>query len=282
MKTISNLVVFDNDKYLLALLKGYCFANNIELIPSEFDLEAIKELEKRVPTIVVIPVNLLKEANKSLETALLRRVCMSDQVIIFGLSNDPADSVSPGLSGLIDVVINNPFDISEFGRYINKFMLLINNINERRTQGERRSFERRSYLGRRSPEFNYTNNNVAQQAQNSRNYNDSGNSGFNDLQVDRRKKCLFLKDQKVDLTPKEFELIELLATDVDRIFTAEEIIKHLWPVSNRATKSDLYQYMHLLRKKIENDPDNPKWILTVKGFGYKLNVGNPEKLAFQG
>jgi len=46
----------------------------------------------------------------------------------------------------------------------------------------------------------------------------------------------------------------------------DEIIKHLWPENNRATKSDLYQYMHLLRKKIEKDPNNPQWIMTVKGL----------------
>lgn len=285
MKTISNLVVFDDDKYLLALLKGYCYANNIALIPSRFDMEDIKELEQLFPAIVVIPVDLLNAANKSLEIALLRRICATGQVKIFGLAKDPSQGISANLSNCIDVIISNPFDISEFGGYINKFMLLINNINERRTQGERRSFERRSYMGRRSPEFNLNNHNgYHEHHETSRlsHFNGAVNHGIKELQIDQRKKCLFLKGQKIDLTPKEFELIELLATDVDRIFTADEIINHLWPDSNRATKSDLYQYMHLLRKKLENDPDNPQWILTVKGFGYKLNVDSPEKIAIQG
>ena len=69
-------------------------------------------------------------------------------------------------------------------------------------------------------------------------------------------------------------MIELLATDVERIFMADEIINHLWPESNRATKSDLYQYMHLLRKKIEIDANNPQWLITIKGFGYRLNVNH--------
>ncbi|MDD1627680.1 MAG: helix-turn-helix domain-containing protein, partial [Methylococcaceae bacterium] len=103
---------------------------------------------------------------------------------------------------------------------------------------------------------------------------EAGNSGFKDFQIDQRNKCVFLEGHKVDLTPKEFELVVLLSTDVDRIFMADEIIKHIWPENNRATKSDLYQYMHLLRKKIEKDPNNPQWIMTVKGFGYKLNIGN--------
>jgi DNA-binding response OmpR family regulator len=285
MKTINNIVIFDDDKYLNALLKGYCFANNIELISLSFDMETIKQLEKLIPVIVVVPLDLLNTTNKSLETALLRRLCVNNHVKIFGLTKDLSDIISPGLSSWIDVIIKNPLDISEFGGCINKFMLIINNINERRTQGERRSFERRSYAGRRNAPSNNINHigyHVYQETQGQGYFQDTANPGLKELQIDHRKKCLFLKGKKVDLTPKEFELVELLATDVNRIFTADEIIKHLWPVSHRATKSDLYQYMHLLRKKIEHDPDNPKWIMTIKGFGYKLNVDNQEKIAIQG
>ena len=43
-------------------------------------------------------------------------------------------------------------------------------------------------------------------------------------------------------------------------------------------ETSVYQYMHLLRKKIEKDPNSPQWIMNVKGFGYKLNVVNSEVL----
>ena len=281
MRTISNIVVFDNDQYLLALLKGYCFANNIAITPSDFDMESVKEVEKMIPAIVLIPVGLLSSKTKSLEAALLRRVGANSQVTIFGLMKSPADVVSSGLSAWLDVVINHPFDICEFGGYINEIMLLINNINERRTRGERRSRERRSYAGRRSGEFAQNGFHFNQDIRKFGQFQDTDNPGSKELYIDHRKKCLFLKGTQVDLTPKECELVELLATDADRIFTAEEIIKHLWPDSDRATKSDLYQYMHLLRKKIEKDPDNPEWIMTVKGFGYKLNAGTSGKAAYQ-
>ena len=98
------------------------------------------------------------------------------------------------------------------------------------------------------------------------------------FQIDQRSKSVLFNGKLLNLTRKEFELFELLAKDIDRVFMTDEIINHLWPENNRATKSDLYQYMHLLRKKIENDPNNPQWILTVKGFGYKLNVAAPAKV----
>jgi len=94
------------------------------------------------------------------------------------------------------------------------------------------------------------------------------------FQIDHRSKCVLFNGEPLHLTRKEFELFELLANDPDRVFLTDEIIGHLWPKNNRASKSDLYQYMHLLRKKIESDANRPYWLLTVKGFGYKLNVAD--------
>ena len=281
MKTINNIMIFDDDPYLNALLKGYCYANHIELLSLNFELEAIKEIEGLSPVIVVVPLDLLNAKNKSLEIALLRRLSANNQITILGLSKHKSDVISPVLSGWIDAIIKNPFDICEFGDCINKFMLMFNNIHERRTHGERRSFERRSYTGRRNAAYHNINHIGYQESQSLGNYQNTEHLDANELRIDHRKKCLFVKNKKIDLTPKEFELVELLATDVNRIFTAEEIIKHLWPDNHRATKSDLYQYMHLLRKKIEFNPENPKWILTVKGFGYKLNMDEQENIAFQ-
>jgi DNA-binding response OmpR family regulator len=99
---------------------------------------------------------------------------------------------------------------------------------------------------------------------------EAGDRGSKDFQIDQRNRCVFLKGHKVDLTPKEFELVELLLTDVDRIFMTDEIIKHLWPETNQATKSDLYQYMHLLTKvselKYTNKPLINKEINVLKGY----------------
>lgn len=76
----------------------------------------------------------------------------------------------------------------------------------------------------------------------------------------------------LELTAKEFKLFMLLVQVSEQVWSTEKIIAQIWPNTHRANKSDLYQYMHLLRKKIERDPDHPQWILTVKGVGYRLNT----------
>ena len=278
MKTINNIAVFDSDKYFLAMFKGYCYANNISMTEVEFNRDGINEVAKLKPDLIVVPLALLSTANKSLETGLLKRAGATGKVKICGLNKDPANIISAGLSGWIDVIINYPFDIGEIDGYLKKTFLWNSRLTEKRSHKERRSL-----TDRRSIESNSDGNDGYIETRNPGNQNpgnqhEAGNPVFKDFQIDQRNKCLFLKGHKVDLTPKEFELIELLLTDVDRIFMSDEIIKHLWPESNRATKSDLYQYMHLLRKKIEKDPNNPQWILNVKGFGYKLNIGNSEEM----
>jgi DNA-binding response OmpR family regulator len=73
------------------------------------------------------------------------------------------------------------------------------------------------------------------------------------------------------LTPKEYELLKLLAREPGRVFTNEEIINCLWD-GGRATSTDVKQYIYHLRNKIERDPQDPQLIQNIKGFGYKLSI----------
>jgi len=273
MKTINNIAVHDNDECFIAMLKGYCYANNITVTEFDFNRDGINELEKIKPALIVVPLDLVSTANKSIETGLLRRTRASCQVKICGINKNSTDIFAAGLSGGVDMIINNPFDIGEIDAYLKKTFLLNSCLTEKRRERERRSF-----TDRRSIQSNSNGYDGYKVTRNPGYHHKAVNPVFEDFQIDHRNRCVLLKGQKIDLTPKEFELVELLSTDVDRIFMADEIIKHLWPKNNKATKSDLYQYMHLLRKKIEKDPNNPQWIMTVKGYGYKLNIGNSEEI----
>ncbi len=90
--------------------------------------------------------------------------------------------------------------------------------------------------------------------------------------IDDRTKRVTIHDEEMALSPKEYELLKLLASDPGRVFSNEQIIGRLWPDSSRADHNDVKQYIHLLRNKIEPNPSNPCWIQTVKGFGYKLEM----------
>lgn len=92
------------------------------------------------------------------------------------------------------------------------------------------------------------------------------------LMIDDERKEVTLEGCTIELSPKEYELLLLLASKPGRVFSQEEILQHVWADSAYASAEDVKKYIYLLRNKIEKDPENPQIIVTVRGFGYKLNV----------
>ncbi len=91
-----------------------------------------------------------------------------------------------------------------------------------------------------------------------------------ELEIDDARKCVRLRGREIALSPKEYELVKLLASQPERVFSDEEILRHVWPEGGLASSTDVKRYIYLLRQKLEADPKIPKLILTVPGFGYKL------------
>jgi DNA-binding response OmpR family regulator len=90
------------------------------------------------------------------------------------------------------------------------------------------------------------------------------------LEIDDSVKHVKVKGRTVSLSPKEYELLKLLASEPGRVFSHQEIIAEVWQNKPLITSSDVTKYIYLLREKLEDDPENPRYILTVRGFGYKL------------
>jgi len=90
------------------------------------------------------------------------------------------------------------------------------------------------------------------------------------LEIDDTRKVAILRGKEVALSPKEYALVGLLSSEPGRVFSRQEILSRLWPDNRYATSQDVQKYVYLLRKKLEDDPSHPRFILTVRGFGYRL------------
>lgn len=78
--------------------------------------------------------------------------------------------------------------------------------------------------------------------------------------------------EKVSLSAKEFDILALLMSNPKRIYTVEQIYETVWKENSLEGDSrTIIVYIGNIRKKIESDPSNPKYILTVRGVGYKFN-----------
>ncbi len=282
MTKLDQIVVFEDDYYFLALLKGYCYGVNIGMKTFVYDLNGITETEKLRPALIAVPLeSVLAPKNRAL-TDRLKAWSEQGWGKVVVLNKDSACYSNSGFLDWADAVIETPYDIREFDTYLRSAWL-----SQRTAETEGTSApEKRSGTDRRQQKINSHGEIIycdRRMNNDRRSCYERRNTGLDHppkvpdgpaFKIDHRNKCLYLKGQKIELTPKEFELLLLLSTDVERIFTPDEIVNHLWPESHRATKSDLYQYMHLLRKKIENGPDSPQWIKNVKGFGYKLELSH--------
>lgn len=78
------------------------------------------------------------------------------------------------------------------------------------------------------------------------------------------------RGEPVDLTPREFELLVALAADAGRVIPTADLVQRAWGMSDAAATDNIKPYIHYLRKKIEDDPASPRWILTVRGVGYRF------------
>ncbi len=72
------------------------------------------------------------------------------------------------------------------------------------------------------------------------------------------------------LTAKEYALLQKLAQNRGRIVTIDALCDALWPDGSYGLESSLLVHIRHLREKIESDPSNPKYLVTVRGLGYKL------------
>lgn len=74
----------------------------------------------------------------------------------------------------------------------------------------------------------------------------------------------------VGLTAKEFEIVNLLSSSLGNVFSKEQIYEHLWNEANPLSLDSITVLVRRIREKIEDDPSNPKHLLTVWRIGYRL------------
>jgi len=93
---------------------------------------------------------------------------------------------------------------------------------------------------------------------------------LDDLSVDLVRRIVKLRDQKVRLSPKEYELLRLLVHNAGKVLTHKFLLRELW--STPIDAQYLRVYVRQLRQKIEPDPTRPQYILTETGIGYRLRA----------
>lgn len=107
---------------------------------------------------------------------------------------------------------------------------------------------------------------------------DSENTGqfrAGNLVVDYDRHRVLRDAAEIRLTPKEFELLSLLARNHDRVLTHRTILKAIWGANAVEQPEHLWTLIAQLRKKIEPDPSNPRYLLSEPWVGYRFSADDP-------
>ncbi|HUF39168.1 MAG TPA: response regulator transcription factor [Anaerolineales bacterium] len=91
-----------------------------------------------------------------------------------------------------------------------------------------------------------------------------------DLHIDPRAATATRAGEPLDLSPREFDLLRLFVANPDRVFSVDKIINQVWGAEYEGQPQVVYVHIRWLREKVEENPDDPVRIITIRGKGYKL------------
>lgn len=91
-----------------------------------------------------------------------------------------------------------------------------------------------------------------------------------DLVIDFSSRRVLKRGDPVQLTPTEYRLLAALAADAGRTLSHEQLLERAWGPEYADEPGYVKRYIWYLRQKIEDDPSDPRYVVTVRGFGYKL------------
>jgi two-component system KDP operon response regulator KdpE len=91
------------------------------------------------------------------------------------------------------------------------------------------------------------------------------------LQVDFALRRVRLHGRDVQLTPTEYDLLKVFIAHRGKILTRQMLLKEIWGPETHARTHSLHVYVAQLRRKIESTPEDPRFILTIPGVGYRFN-----------
>ncbi len=94
------------------------------------------------------------------------------------------------------------------------------------------------------------------------------------MKIDRDSKRVYIDKNEINLTSKEYEILELLATNPDKIFSREDLLDLIWGFQYPGDARTVDVHVRRLREKIEPVPGTPKYVFTKWGVGYYFNENN--------
>lgn len=233
---MKKILIADDDKELCKLIQITLKSENIDSKICFSGIEAINELEKDEYIMLILDVMMPGlDGFRTLE--IVRE--SSDIPVLMLTAKDDTSSKVKGLRLGADDYITKPFNTDEFLARVDSLIRRYNMNNK--------------------------------QSKNTENYRES--LYFEGLEILPDEYSVKTDKGMIELLPKEFDVLYFCAINQGRILTKKQIYEAVWNESYAFDDNNIMSVISRIRKKIEEDSSNPKYIQTVKGIGYRFNKG---------
>ena len=234
---MTKILVVDDDKNLLEVIKYNLVNEGYAVIIAENGTQAVEKARQEKPDLIILDV-MLPEID-GLEVCRILRKEMSIPILMLSAKIDEIDKVV-GLELGADDYIGKPFSVRELMARV-------------------RATLRRGQLAEQK-NFSKTPDETKQRTI----------LKGHDLELDTVRHNVSLKGAPLTLTPKEFELLAFLMRYKGQVFGREQLMEKVWGYTFDGSKRTVDVHIRWLRQKIEENPENPKILITIIGFGYKF------------
>jgi two-component system OmpR family response regulator len=233
---VSKILVVDDDKNLLEVLRYNLVNDGFTVITAENGTQAIELARQEKPDLIILDIT-MPEID-GFEVCRILRKDMTVPILMLTAKTEEIDKVV-GLELGADDYMTKPFSLREL-------------------MARLRAMLRRSLLMEQQILSNEATTVATLQA--------------GDLEVDVTGHRVFRHGLEVNLSPKEFDLLSFLMQHRGQVFSREQLVERVWGYDYEGTTRTIDVHMRSLRAKIEDNPENPEYLLTVRGFGYKFEA----------
>ena len=241
------VLIIDDDADLLQLASLIFKKAGAQVVTAHDGLDGISKFFTHHPNLIILDV-MMPGSNGFDVCQRIRQV--SDDPLIMLTSLNREQDILQGLEAGADDFLSKPFNP--------EILLARAQTVLRRSQ---RSSGHSEHIG-----HNGNNGNSGNNGHNGSSGSFSYQDGY--LSIDIEKHEVLIKGKRIKLTPVEFRLLAYLARNAGKLLTFEKILVNVWGNEYLGSMEHVHVYISHLRKKVEEDARNPRYIMTIHGMGY--------------
>jgi two-component system OmpR family response regulator len=226
----SKILIIEDDPNLLATLKYNLQKDGHDVVTAVDGAAAISKARQEKPDLIILDVML--PILDGFEVCRILRKEMTVPILMLTAKTEETDKIV-GLEIGADDYMTKPFSMRELLARV-------------------RVMFRRARMTKEVPD------------------NDASPLIINNLEIDPVRHTTLLNKNVLNLTPKEFDLLYFLAKNKGMVFNREQLLEKVWDYDYAGNTRTVDVHIRWLRKKLEKDPQKPRYLITVRGTGYKL------------